>query len=233
MQLGVSLGIPYTLGKPAAVFSPLDLSPVLWLDASDTSTITESGGSVSQWDDKSGNGNNVTQGTAARQPTTGTRTMNGLNVLDFNSDSIATAADALTSMSQFIVFVVASTDNAAVNQYLIDTTSGGRAILGISSSQYLLAQGTNQFGGTPDTSDHVFRAVFDTTDELYVDQVSTISGNAGTTAITSIRFGSNQLVSTVFWDGTIAEIIVVNGTLTAGEIAATESYLAAKWGITL
>ena len=29
----------------------------LWLDASDTSTITQSEGSVSQWDDKSGNGN--------------------------------------------------------------------------------------------------------------------------------------------------------------------------------
>jgi len=49
----------------------------LWLDASDSSTITESGGSVSQWDDKSGNGNHITQGNVFLQPT-----VNG-NQIDF------------------------------------------------------------------------------------------------------------------------------------------------------
>jgi len=33
--------------------------------------------------------------------------------------------------------------------------------------------------------------------------------------------------------GAMAEIIIVNGTLTADQITATESYLASKWGITL
>jgi hypothetical protein len=41
---------------------------LLWLDASDSSTITQSGGTVSQWNDKSGNGNNMTQTTPANQP---------------------------------------------------------------------------------------------------------------------------------------------------------------------
>ena len=40
----------------------------LLLDASDTSTITESGGYVSQWNDKSGRGNNATQSTGSLQP---------------------------------------------------------------------------------------------------------------------------------------------------------------------
>jgi len=68
----------------ATPFTPLDLAPALWLDASDTATITAASGSVSQWDDKSGNGRNVTQGTAAAQPTTGAATLNGLNVLSFD-----------------------------------------------------------------------------------------------------------------------------------------------------
>jgi len=41
----------------------------LWLDADDASNITLNGSNVSQWDDKSGNGRNVSQATAAFQPT--------------------------------------------------------------------------------------------------------------------------------------------------------------------
>ena len=45
----------------------------LWLDASDSSTITKDGSNkVSQWSDRSGNNNHATQGTAANQPTLGT-----------------------------------------------------------------------------------------------------------------------------------------------------------------
>lgn len=75
-----------------ASFSPSDLSPALWLDASDTSTITESGGSVSQWDNKGSLGN-FTQATGAVQPTTGSTTLNGRNVIDF-------AGDYLTAVNQ-------------------------------------------------------------------------------------------------------------------------------------
>jgi len=64
---------------------PASLNPDLWLDASDASTITESGGSVSQWDNK-GSLENFTQATSASQPTTGVNTLNGLNVIDFASD---------------------------------------------------------------------------------------------------------------------------------------------------
>jgi hypothetical protein len=54
------------------------------IDPSDTSTITSSSGSVSQVTDKSGAAGNVTQGTTLNMPITGTRTINGLNVLDFD-----------------------------------------------------------------------------------------------------------------------------------------------------
>jgi len=51
------------------VFAPTNLNGlVLWLDATDASTIAESSGSVSQWDDKSGNSNNAAQSSAAEKP---------------------------------------------------------------------------------------------------------------------------------------------------------------------
>ena len=62
--------------------SPLDLAGLqLWLDATDSSTVTVATG-VSQWDDKSGNNYNATQGTATEQPayTTGVQvTLDGVN----------------------------------------------------------------------------------------------------------------------------------------------------------
>ena len=65
-------------------FSPLDLIPNLWLDATDATTITEVSGDVSQWDDKSGNSNNVSQGTAIYRPSNG-GTINGNNALDWGT----------------------------------------------------------------------------------------------------------------------------------------------------
>jgi hypothetical protein len=71
---------------PVAPFNPQDLSPDLWLDASDATTITASGtpAKVSQWVNKGSVSANFTQATGANQPTTGATTKNGLNVLDFD-----------------------------------------------------------------------------------------------------------------------------------------------------
>jgi hypothetical protein len=71
------------------------LNASVWLDAADLSTITESGGAVSQWNNKGSLGN-FTQGTGANQPTTGVSTLNSLNVIDFASDFM-TSADSATS----------------------------------------------------------------------------------------------------------------------------------------
>ena len=107
-------------------FNPLSLSPALWLDAADTATITESSGAVSQWDDKSGNGFNVVQATGLNQPTTGTRTLKGLNVIDFDgtNDFMASAFDItqLTSAKALTVVIVASFD--VTNSARILATAG-------------------------------------------------------------------------------------------------------------
>jgi hypothetical protein len=57
-----------SLSGGAAPWTPANITTALWLDAADSSTITESGGAVSQWNDKSGNGRNATQATPGFQP---------------------------------------------------------------------------------------------------------------------------------------------------------------------
>lgn len=120
------LGIrnPAFLGA-AAGFSPLSLSPALWLDASDSSTITASGSplKVSQWNDKSGNGRNVTQATATNQPITGAVTQNGLNSVKFETNDFLRHSTAATwtflhdGTKYIIAQVVRFGDTADPNNY--------------------------------------------------------------------------------------------------------------------
>ena len=66
---------------------PSDLNLSLWLDASDASTVTHSDGSVSQWADKSGNGNHAVQDTEARKPSFGSINLDGKDVINFDGTS--------------------------------------------------------------------------------------------------------------------------------------------------
>jgi hypothetical protein len=105
----VSSGVEGWRKSSPPIITPNELTNVqLWLDAADASTITESSGSVSQWNNKGLLGNFTSSGAA--QPTTGASTLNGLNVLDFASDYF-TAANAnewkfLHDGTKYIVAVV-------------------------------------------------------------------------------------------------------------------------------
>ena len=60
----------------------------MWYDAADTSTISVSGSAVTQWNDKGSAGVNLTQGTAANRPTSGTTTLNSKNVIAFDGGDV-------------------------------------------------------------------------------------------------------------------------------------------------
>jgi len=49
-------------------WTPARITTALWLDAADASTVTLNSSTVSQWNDKSGNGKNAFQATASLQP---------------------------------------------------------------------------------------------------------------------------------------------------------------------
>jgi len=102
-------------GANLRYFRPDSISGLkLWLDADDASTITESTG-VSAWADKSGQGNNATQGTGASQPSLQAAALNGKSAVRFDgTDDRLSVSDSQGSFnylhngSQSHVFVVAS-----------------------------------------------------------------------------------------------------------------------------
>jgi len=96
-------------------FNPLSLSPALWLDASDSSTLFDatSGGSlvaadgaVARWEDKSQNGRHVTQNTSNRRPIYKATSFSGVGALRFNQFELLRSAETYAITSGFSFFVV-------------------------------------------------------------------------------------------------------------------------------
>jgi hypothetical protein len=112
------LGILTQPSAAAGGWTPAQLTNVRgWYDAADTATITVSGTAVTQWNDKSSYGKNLTQGTAAARPTSGVTTLNGLNVITFDGGDYLGAATASdwTFLSDGTDYLVAFVAKFGVN----------------------------------------------------------------------------------------------------------------------
>jgi hypothetical protein len=93
---------------PRGTWSPTQITTAMWLDASDSTTLTAVSGVISEWRDKSGNARHAAQTTASYRP--GTATVNGLAVLSFDgaNDYMDIATSALHGQlapNLFYVFV--------------------------------------------------------------------------------------------------------------------------------
>lgn len=131
MAIGLSYAHPFNYGKDEAVaWSPSNLTLYGWWDASDTGSITQSLGAASQINDLSGNSEHITQGTGANQPATGSRTQNGLNVLDFDGSN-----DYMNNATQAIP---ASGNVMFSGAWVIDSVGG-------SNESIFSANATNDF----------------------------------------------------------------------------------------
>ena len=130
--------IGFWYGGGTVPFSPSDIANLkAWYDASDTSSITVSSTAVTQWNDKSGNAYHLTQATAAKRPTSGTRTQNGLNAIDFDGagDTVAASTAAnwafLNNTGGSTYFIVWFTDTASDQRIFMDTNGTSSGNVGI------------------------------------------------------------------------------------------------------
>ena len=220
-----------------AAWTPLDLAGlVAWYDASDLSTITDAGaGAVSQWADKSGNGNHVTQGTAGLRPTTGIRTQNGLNVIDFDGGDWLVSADIADVAQPVTLAAVAMPDNlddAAHNVWGNAPGLGNQPSFNVNGGVWRMYAGTPVVSAVPDTAvPRLVVAVFNGASSLLrINGSQVVSGDAGANPLRILSLGSNEGTSQ-FWDGWIAEAIAVEGAVAGSDLTNLESYLNAEWAV--
>lgn len=218
----------FTLALP---WTPAEITTEAWWDANDATTITESGGSVSQWDDRSGNGNNLTQGSGSSQPTTGTRTIGGLNAFDFDGGD--TLNGGVLGLANYSKFCVVSFDVAAGNNILSYVTGNNDALWtagGLTPRVY--HSGPQLIGSAVSASNPLLLgATYDAvTIELFQNATSegTLANSMGasTSSIVMGAFGGGNRIN-----GLIAEVIVLDRASDTDERQKIEGYLAHKWGL--
>jgi hypothetical protein len=142
----------------SAAFSPLSLSPDLWLDASDASTLYDatSGGSivaadgaVARWEDKSGNARHATQSTGVYQPLRKTSIKNGLDIVRFDgsNDSLSNLSASLTVVPSTVFVVMVESSNVDFAGIFARTPTSGSDFDAASGSSILYTEpGVGLFG---------------------------------------------------------------------------------------
>ena len=243
---GKQLVMPTAKQVGQRLWTPADITTVGWWDLSDEDTITESAGSVSQWDDKSGNGNNATQGSGSNQPTTG-GTIGTRNAITFDGvDDFFSVTNSPLATQDFSIFVVFTSVNTqadarwfrgapvfmgdhggTVNDAGIVVLSGTVAVGIRDATAYKASTTINdgnpfQFGFIRDQ---------DATSYGYVNGTQEISQALNTCTLDkSWRIGANN-DGTQPLDGTVGEIIALDSLASDETRQKVEGYLAWKWGI--
>ena len=247
--------IPFSAsGQRYSFFTPTMVTPIaLWLDGSDQTTVTTSGGNLTQWNDKSGNARHV-----LNSYITGTITYSANTVSTSGTSYFYAPVDSRrTAASNFQVFIVYSWLNstAGTNQGLWGDDDAGWNRLQLLSFPtateyaYGLSAGA---GSSPTTSSS-------TTTSNVMGTANKIIYHAsynGTTANGSFVYlnGSNattftdtaaspQTTLTNTWFSAIGpnnnnpaqiafnEIIIYTTTLTTAQRQGVEGYLATKWSL--
>lgn len=234
-------------------FSPTDIpNLLLWLDASDASTITDTSGSVDQWDDKSGNAHHVTASGTAR-PTTGTRTLGGNNVIDFNgTDQRMSRSDALGQSGNPALSVIVIGEQDSVpdtfnfSVVLADSTGSAARTMG-----HAFADGSFRYNNGNQVFTSATNSVPNMTlwerasgvqyqdGKLFrgnVEQTQSAAGNPGGVPalldqLTLIGAGISSGSFLGHFDGKIAEVLVYGGVLSSSEKTSVWNYASSKWSL--
>jgi hypothetical protein len=228
--------IQYLEAKWGLALSPSLAGIVAWYDASRPTTITASSGSVSQWNDLSPLGRNVVQPTGANQPVTGTRTLNSKNVLDFGGSNFFNQNDISPNLAQpLTVLAVLSSDNVdSGNRQFLGNFSGTQPTMFVNADTWRMYDGTEINTGQAETSASVqVVGVFNgASSEYYFNGTQIATGvNPGTNPVDTISIGHDGGGAAFMWDGTIAELIILDHAITSTERTSWNAYVTAKWGI--
>ncbi len=197
---------------------------------------------ASQWNDKSGLGNNVTQGTATAQPTYFPAALNNKSVLSFDGNDTLIVPAALYTISAGAnsIFIVAKVNAVSGTQRFVSgsITANSRYGVGTFTTNYTYINSTAGTGldlsGITATNYNIISGTRSGTGRTlsFNNGVPVTSSNATDVTCTEMFIGSRDALFD-FIIGSIAEIIIYNRALTAAEIIQVNRYLSQKWNITI
>lgn len=232
------------VGSPAIVPGCL-----LWFDASDRSSFTTSGSTVTQWNDKSGAGRNTSGG--AGTVTYNATGLNGRPTMVFDGLSWFSGPFTYTSSSDIHAFAVGTVASNSVSNSRIFVI-GRSGILDYLNTDTILVFNANNptnitiyrnnanalttvnTAGTPFLMESFSQgATIGAASYGSFTPVTTNSGTSVNLNINTFMIGQTTVISKdERLTGTISEIMLFNRVLTPDEQLNIEITLARKWGLT-
>jgi hypothetical protein len=226
------------------------LSMVSWHDAQNSGSIVQAdaAGRVSQWTDLSGSNNHWLQATAAKQPTTGVKTIGGFNALGFNGLAYFLAMGSSpfgATVSDAAVFFVLDVGTVNANSNLFSLTGGASrwqsncpwsdGNIYFDNSGFSGANRLSYAAGFAANTLAImgfYCSVTDSVKQLYLNgtmvagNTTALAADVATTPVICANADDTQ------WDAcSIGEMIIINGTVSAYTRTRIEGYLAHKWGM--
>lgn len=218
-----------------ALWTPNQLDGLfLWLDAADVETFTISSGRVAQWDDKSGKGLHAYALDPESGPSSGKRTVNGQNALDFFNSRLANKEPDEGNWQD--VFVVADWSGGQTFDNYNGLLTGFARRLGIVGDSrargdglYMSETWWNQLRVNAQLHDG--SKIMPTLAAPFL--VNTIADKPAIVAGFSIGNDRKFLSPNKRrdWEGAVCEVIAFERMLNEHERAQVEGYLAHKWGL--
>tara|TARA_R110002153_G_scaffold168044_2_gene320753 strand:- start:192 stop:2387 length:2196 start_codon:yes stop_codon:yes gene_type:complete len=210
----------------------------LHLDASDATTITkDSSNLVSAWNDKSGEGNHISQATASKQPLWVGNTQNGLPLIRFDGtdDQLNRSTFVNGAISQgFYMFVVMKpTVGTASNPYNFDGGASARGWCYTDSSDVVrYGSATEQIidSNLPSTPVMYTFFVNGSSSNVRKNSVSTTSATLGSTSSNGLWLACRHN-DTSFGSPDHAEFLFYDNDIGTTNRDAVERYLKKKWGL--
>jgi hypothetical protein len=254
---------PKLLRPKASGFNPKSISNLaIWLDASDTASLTFNGSTVSEWRDLSGNDRHFAQATAANQP--GTSTMNGRRTLTSAGSAYMTGNAATLGVARNVggltMIVVGTETNTSggatytMISFTVASSAGARAALVrvSSTANYQFAAGGRRLdadsfalagsAASQSAAATVLAGTFDyANSDAFLHKDGSLAGsnttfqtNGNTTDANSQGVGLfASPTGTNGMSGSIAEVLVYQRALTSAERQRIERAFGKKWGITV
>ena len=233
--------------KISAGWTPGAINVLAWYDAADSFTITSSSNIVSEIKDKSGNGLDLTVATSSVGPNTGRRTLNGLNVIDWDQSNqfleninfshnqastplcVAVVFKADLDGNQDFIFA-GTTSTSTGNRMALRrfNLSNGFQILGGSGTGVNISMGSGVDTVLEGETYMVLSKLNSSNSHIRIDGYLKNTGNIGINPLNSIKIGGNAIGGSNL-KGYVAELIIFSETTEQEKI---EGYLAHKWNLT-
>jgi len=221
------------------------LNNILWLDATDTTTISEIDGAVSEWRDKSGKNNHVTQSTESKKPNSQLININGLPAIKFDRVDDNLVNTSFPNLDTFSIFIVVEyTDIGAQGQQSLSVSNATEAGTGVdffyndtSLSSFVAVRDSAEFVRLVFLDEspklRIYAAILDGVNlKYYVNNVLQDTGVSGPVfdTLTTLTLGST-VDDDSFLEGYIGEVIIYDRAIADLERNLLFDSLGEKWGI--